>query len=28
LSISWAKSRHTDGKGYREQSTLLRDLKF
>lgn len=28
LNISWAKSRHTDGKGYREQSTLLRDLKF
>lgn len=28
LRLSWSKSRHTDGKGYREQSTLLRDLKF
>ncbi|MEY4900810.1 MAG: hypothetical protein RI895_1232, partial [Actinomycetota bacterium] len=28
LRLSWSKSRHTDGKGYREQSTLLRDLNF
>jgi DNA helicase-2/ATP-dependent DNA helicase PcrA len=28
LHLSWAKSRHTDGKGYREQSTLLRDLSL
>ena len=28
LNLSWAKSRHTDGKGYREQSTLLRDLSL
>ena len=28
LSLSWAHSRHNDSKGYREQSTLLRDLKL
>ena len=28
LSLSWAHSRHNDSKGYREPSTLLRDLKF
>ena len=26
LRLSWAKSRHTDGKGYRDESTLLRGL--
>jgi DNA helicase-2/ATP-dependent DNA helicase PcrA len=26
LHLSWAKSRHTDGKGYRDESTLLRGL--
>lgn len=26
LAFSWAKSRHNDSKGYREQSTFLRDL--
>ncbi len=28
LALSWAHSRHNDSKGYREQSTLLRDLVF
>ena len=28
LALSWALSRHNDSKGYREQSTLLRDLVF
>ena len=26
LTLSWAHSRHNDSKGYREKSTLLRDL--
>jgi DNA helicase-2/ATP-dependent DNA helicase PcrA len=28
LALSWAHSRHNYSKGYREQSTLLRDLVF
>ena len=28
LSLSWAHSRHNDSKGYREPSTLLRDIKL
>lgn len=28
LALSWSHSRHSDSKGYREPSTLLRDIKL